>query len=228
MSGETKAKIAARIRGIKRSPETRAKIAEALRKRVVSDETRAKMAAAHAGRTQSQESREKTRQGLLGRPLSEEHKNKLRQAKLRNPVRYWEGKTRPSPSAETREKMRVANGGKPKPDYWSPHIKRPHPYNGITFRSSYEVRVAKALDALGIRWVYEPKRFDLGPFRYCPDFYLPDGNCYWEVKGWFSPTAQSKVSAFRAQHPETPLIVVMKDAIESLEASINLRAQACT
>lgn len=41
----------------------------------------------------------------LGRKLSTEHKEKLRQAKLKNPVRYWKGKERPSPSKETLDKM---------------------------------------------------------------------------------------------------------------------------
>jgi hypothetical protein len=186
--------------------------------RVATAETRAKMSASH--RTHNlPESNEKTRQALLGKALSLEHREKLRQAKLRNPVRYWQGKDRPSPTEETRAKMSATKKGRAKPETFNPHIKRPNPYNGLIFRSSYEVRVARALDSLGIKWVYEPKRFDLGTCRYKPDFYLPDQDVFWEVKGWFSPDSQRKVSLFRSQYPDIPLIVFPLSCIVSLEAA---------
>ena len=59
-------------------------------------------------------------------------------------------------------------------------------YNGIKFDSSWEVRLAKKLDADGIKWirpnpiVYVDK---LGLNRhYFPDFYLPDYNLYLDPK----------------------------------------------
>lgn len=223
MSAETKAKIAARLRGLVRSPETRARIAAAVRRRVVSAETRAKMSASHRLHNRP-ESTEKTRQGLLGRPLSQSHREKLRHAKLMSPVRYWLGKERPAPSETTRQKMSAAMVGRAKPASFNPHIKRPSPYNGRIFRSSYEVRVASALDALGIPWIYEPRRFDLGDCRYTPDFFLPSEGVYWEVKGWFSPQSQRKVSLFRAKYPDVPLVVFPEGCIIELEHAVKRAA----
>jgi len=73
------------------------------------------------------------------------------------------------------------------------------------------------LDALGVPWRYEPKRFDLGEFTYTPDFYLPDDGAYWEVKGWYTPNSRVKIEAFRLQHPEVPLVLFGKSCVELIE-----------
>lgn len=61
------------------------------------------------------------------------------------------------------------------------------------FRSQVEVGWAKAFDALGLSWEYEPMKFDMGPehFSYTPDFRVEglsiagsDHPLYIEVK-WF-------------------------------------------
>ena len=66
---------------------------------------------------------------------------------------------------------------------------RPHPnrgmcYNGIWFDSSWEVTVAKELDANNIKWNRPTVGFiwnDEGR-KYYPDFYLPDYNVYLDPK----------------------------------------------
>ena len=209
----------------------------------------------------------------MGKPLTPEHREKLRQAKLRNPVRYWLGKTRPSPSEETRAKVSAANKARPKPEGFGfgkhgkgvprpqiaetmrqamgrPEVRAklrgPNPnkarspehyarlaeanrgtparypmkrfyYGGEAFRSEWELRVAKSLDVLGVRWEYEKTRFDLGTQTYAPDFYLPDGNCYWEVKGYYGPKSQATVALFRQQYPAIPLVLVFENAMKALE-----------
>lgn len=57
-------------------------------------------------------------------------------------------------------------------------------YNGVNYRSSWEVNLAKSLDDLGIDHVYEFETFILpdGIHRYTPDFYLPQLNLVIEVK----------------------------------------------
>jgi len=60
-------------------------------------------------------------------------------------------------------------------------------YNGVTFKGSWEVIVAKWFDKNNIKWKYESKSFDYewnGTRKYFPDFYLPDFNVYVEVKGY--------------------------------------------
>lgn len=55
-------------------------------------------------------------------------------------------------------------------------------YNGIRFRSRLEARWAIFMDALSIKWEYEPEGFTDGNLSYLPDFWLPELKCYFEVK----------------------------------------------
>ena len=94
-------------------------------------------------------------------------------------------------------------------------------YNGVKFRSSYEVRFAKALDRLNIRWDYEPRRFYLGACSYVPDFYLPGLNAFWEVKGWYNDISKKKTQLFREIYPQYPLVIATLDVIENVEETEN-------
>jgi hypothetical protein len=68
-------------------------------------------------------------------------------------------------------------------------------YAGVQFRSRLEARWAVVFDELGLAWEYEKEGycFDDGTF-YLPDFYLPDLNCWFEVKG-NPPTDEEKLKA---------------------------------
>jgi len=64
----------------------------------------------------SEEHKKKISNSHKGVKLSKEHIESMRQAKLKNPVRYWLGKKRPSPSKATRKKMsdsQIRIGNKP-------------------------------------------------------------------------------------------------------------------
>jgi len=69
-------------------------------------------------------------------------------------------------------------------------------YNKQKFRSSWEANFAKWCDLSGIKWQYEPKTFDLGNTTYTPDFYLPDFNCWIEIKGRWFLNSKDKVKIF--------------------------------
>lgn len=60
-------------------------------------------------------------------------------------------------------------------------------YKGITFRSRLEARWAIIFDELGYKWEYEPEAFLIEhyeqSFGYLPDFYMPELDCFVEVKG---------------------------------------------
>lgn len=56
-------------------------------------------------------------------------------------------------------------------------------YNGHRFRSRTEARWAVLFDHLGVKYEYEAEGFELGGYRYLPDFYLPKEDCFVEVKG---------------------------------------------
>jgi hypothetical protein len=49
---------------------------------------------------------------------------------------------------------------------------RPTIYNGIPMRSRLEARVAAYLDALGLRWQYEPSAYGGRDGQYLPDFVI--------------------------------------------------------
>jgi|HubBroStandDraft_2_1064218.scaffolds.fasta_scaffold78708_3 hypothetical protein len=57
-------------------------------------------------------------------------------------------------------------------------------FNGTRFRSRTEARWAVFFSASGIRYEYEKEGYDLGGgVWYLPDFWLPDLNRWFEVKG---------------------------------------------
>jgi hypothetical protein len=55
-------------------------------------------------------------------------------------------------------------------------------YRGYRFRSRLEARWAVFMDALGVRWEFEPEGYDLDGERYLPDFWLPDLRAFLEIK----------------------------------------------
>lgn len=56
-------------------------------------------------------------------------------------------------------------------------------YGGCRFRSRTEARWAVFFDALGIAWEYEREGYELPSGRYLPDFWLPNFESWFEVKG---------------------------------------------
>lgn len=70
----------------------------------------------------------------------------------------------------------------------------PTTYRGIEFRSKLEAKYAQAFDRLGIVWEYEGHgfAFDDGTW-YCPDFYMPEIDTYFEVKGVMDEASERKV-----------------------------------
>ncbi|MFA6201320.1 MAG: hypothetical protein WC679_13040 [Bacteroidales bacterium] len=55
-------------------------------------------------------------------------------------------------------------------------------YNGYKFRSRLEARWAVFFDELHISYSYEKEGYDLDGIWYLPDFWLPDWNCWVEIK----------------------------------------------
>lgn len=61
-------------------------------------------------------------------------------------------------------------------------------YNGYKFRSRLEARWAVFFDTLGIKYEYERQGYVTAMGGYLPDFWLPDWECYIEVKPDRKPT----------------------------------------
>lgn len=88
--------------------------------------------------------------------------------------------------------------------------------NDVWMRSSFEIRVATALDNLNISWEYEPACFSLENRNYHPDF-LIDGKIWWEVKGWIDDISASKLMKFSEIYPDENIKIIFNESIEELE-----------
>jgi len=67
-------------------------------------------------------------------------------------------------------------------------------YNNYRFRSRLEARWAVFFDTLGMPYEYEKEGYDLEGLWYLPDFWLPQQNCWVEIKGE-EPTAEEHQKA---------------------------------
>jgi hypothetical protein len=59
---------------------------------------------------------------------------------------------------------------------------QPTKFLGITFRSKLEAVWALFFDSLGWSYKYEPHQYDIGKYKYTPDFLLPDFDIFIEIK----------------------------------------------
>lgn len=67
-------------------------------------------------------------------------------------------------------------------------------YEGRRFRSRLEARWAVFFDTLGIKWIYEPEGIKLSDGTcYLPDFYLPESDSFFEVKGLMTGKDKHKI-----------------------------------
>jgi hypothetical protein len=89
-------------------------------------------------------------------------------------------------------------------------------YKGIKMRSSWEVKYAKYLDKQGIKWIYEPKTFDLGNATYTPDFYLSESDTYVEIKGRWRDDAKKKFKLFQKKYYSMNIILLKEKELKKL------------
>ena len=81
------------------------------------------------------------------------------------------------------------------------------------FRSKLELRFARFLDILGLKWQYEPRAFPITlrdkVRTYTPDFYIPEIETWIETKGfWRDAESREKVDTFMQQYPTLRFLVV--------------------
>jgi hypothetical protein len=81
-------------------------------------------------------------------------------------------------------------------------------YKDINFKSSWEYKYAKYLTKNNIKWLYEPKTFDLGDTTYTPDFYLPKTKEHIEIKGYWRNDAKKKFKLFKKLYPKIKIILL--------------------
>lgn len=95
-------------------------------------------------------------------------------------------------------------------------------YKGYSFRSRLEARWAIYFDTIGLDWEYEVEGFQLGEnLRYLPDFWLPQVNCWAEVKpkisSGLSKLEMDKVKALVKQTNHSCILLVGTPDIISYE-----------
>jgi hypothetical protein len=88
---------------------------------------------------------------------------------------------------------------------------------GMTFRSNWEIELAELLTDMGIDFLYEPERFYFRAEKesYLPDFYLPEFNCWIEVKGYMDKRSEKRCKLFKKYHgAETGFFLYEKEERE--------------
>jgi hypothetical protein len=91
-------------------------------------------------------------------------------------------------------------------------------YKGCRFRSRLEARWAVFFHALNLTWEYEAEGFILpNNDKYLPDFWLPEMECFFEVKG-STPTDSERYKAFHLSTGSKKLVAITSGlmAVEEL------------
>lgn len=87
----------------------------------------------------------------------------------------------------------------------------------IYFYSRWEANMARLFNFLNVKWVYQPKVFDLKTQTYTPDFYLPEYNTYIEVKNFLWKYSKIRDAKFRKLFPKENLMLILKNDYLLLE-----------
>ncbi|MGH3427952.1 MAG: hypothetical protein ACRDQZ_10365 [Mycobacteriales bacterium] len=99
--------------------------------------------------------------------------------------------------------------------------KRRFPGRVGKYRSSLERDFAADLEASGIEYEYESKRFPVNfdgkTCTYTPDFYLPATGWHIEIKGFWWDDAKRKVVAFIEQYPDLSFTVLQGRTAKELK-----------
>lgn len=87
----------------------------------------------------------------------------------------------------------------------------------IYFYSRWEANIARLFNYLGIKWLHQPKTFDLKTQNYTPDFYLPEQKIYIEVKNFLWKYSRIRDEKFRKLYSNIKLILLLKKDYLKLE-----------
>jgi hypothetical protein len=95
----------------------------------------------------------------------------------------------------------------------------------IYMRSGWEVAFAKWCDRKGVDWSYEPKYFMVGKgiwlgITYTPDFFLPAGKLYIDVKGRFYEENRQKILTFMRLYPKVQFCVLRRKGLQELGVDV--------
>jgi hypothetical protein len=80
----------------------------------------------------------------------------------------------------------------------------------LYFFSRWEANFARILNLLKVKWIFQPRTFNLETQKYTPDFYLPDKDTYVEIKNFLSAYSANRDREFRKLYPSTKLELILK------------------
>ncbi len=125
-------------------------------------------------------------------------------------------------AAEVRAKLSLRSAGKNNPMYGRPP-KETKTYTksgyredlGHYVRSLWEADMARVFRHFGLEYQYEPETFELSrqdqtTLTYTPDFYIPEQDTFYEIKGWMDKASAEKIALFQEQYPQRKLVVIDK------------------
>lgn len=191
------------------SEETKIKMSESAKGRIITEETRQKISIANKGKRTGKDNpfyghhhTEETRK------MFSENSSKFRHSEETKLVMSQKAK-------EYRKTNPITQTGMYSKGTWFERLDGTQ----IWLRSTYETRVATKLDSLCIGWVYEPTTFvidDTGT-TYRPDFYLPELDIWWEVKGWLAPHSKEKLEKFFELYKDKKLLILWEQDIKNFE-----------
>ena len=95
-------------------------------------------------------------------------------------------------------------------------------YKGYRFRSRLEARWAVCFDELDIPWRYELEGFELGRYRYLPDFYLPEMALWVEIKGKPPEPEEFIKATLLAQRDKADAVLLTWEYFEPATAQDNV------
>jgi len=88
---------------------------------------------------------------------------------------------------------------------------RPDIDPNLYFFSRWEANFARLMTLLKIKWIFQPKTFQLKKQKYTPDFYLPEHNSFIEIKNFLAEYSLKRDKEFRELYSEEKLILILKE-----------------
>lgn len=101
--------------------------------------------------------------------------------------------------------------------------RRKHAYHNAIFDGTWELKFAQWCDAHAVQWERNVRSFPYtfeGTRQYTPDFYLPNIDCYIEIKGWAVDKDRAKWSQFPAR-----LLVLRGEDLQALGIDVEVKEQ---
>lgn len=88
--------------------------------------------------------------------------------------------------------------------------------NGIKVQGTWEKRFAEHLNTLGVTWTRVKIDFKR-THRYTPDFYCPNENVYFEIKGFRRDRDIYKMHLVLAEHPDLQIKMIEREQMNNLD-----------